>query len=365
MALTERGWFLDFYSVQVYDNKGVMLNGGSKRQGLPVGAGGQKGNISGWSSASRRNMREFLVQNTFPEGWQCVGGSFTVPGEDIGPVTAHFKELIRQFGQFIQRKMSGGMVWRMELQTRKMPHLHTLIIVPNRPEGWTFQGKIFSLWEFLRWVWFYYIDSVLPSLPGTGLENIGFAVGRYVGWYSVEDIFPGKEGQIETAIAYNWKPEYSRHCRPWAWKYAVDIQQGGGSGAWLRYLQDHATKAKQGQVAENMGRHWGVVGRNTFQPVEDVQEYVLSAKQYAHVIRQGGRLACPRVKDARALFGYRLGYIPHRGRIGCGRAVVFSSSETYLKIIREALRLYPEIIESSIYRIIRALRWGVMRKQRG
>ena len=252
-------------SIEIYEGEGVIFNGGSNRFGLPSGAGGVKKSISGWSSKSRRSMREFLVGHTFPPGWVCCGGSFTVPGDDVENVKLHFKKVIHQFGQFIDRTLKGGMVWRLELQVRKMPHLHTLMILPS-DFPLIFQGVPYdTLYRFFRAVWFHYIDTVLPfsddlieehegqKLYKTEKETFGF----YKGWYKVT-VMGG-------AFTYNRDPVFLRHnVSGWAWKYCVDIKTDGGSGAWKRYLQDHATKAKQDQVAVNMGRHWGVVGRDKF-----------------------------------------------------------------------------------------------------
>lgn len=48
-------WSIEFYK------SGVLFNGGSKRQDRPEGAGGKRGEIKGWSSASRRRFRKFLM----------------------------------------------------------------------------------------------------------------------------------------------------------------------------------------------------------------------------------------------------------------------------------------------------------------
>lgn len=359
----------DRAKIDIYAGKGAVFHGGSSRQGLPLGAGGRRGAISGWSSASRRRMREFLVSHTFPEGWCCYGVTLTVPGEDVDEVMkagasgrSFFDECVRQFGQAIKGKLGGGMVWRKELQVRKMPHLHGLVILPEKP-FYTFQGKAFPFQEYVKWLWFHYIDRILPLLSCPMRDGVPEMFvkeaekwGKYSGWWKVHTM---------GGCAYNWRPEWARHCIPWAWRYCVNVQGNGSKGAWLRYLQDHATKSKQAQVMES-GRNWAVVGRSRFQAAS-MESVDLSVKQYAQVIRYQGRLATPQVKKPGVVFGRALGFKCYRGRLCCGSAVTFTRSEIVQKMIDRAIIEYPEKVagyrEGSIRRIIQAVKWGYMAKR--
>jgi hypothetical protein len=118
---------------------------------------------------------------------------------------------------------------------------------------------------------------------------------------------------------------------PGAHRRCIETSSGGGRGAWLRYLQDHATKRKQEQIVENIGRHWGVVGRTGFVEVLPDVACDLTYKDYATVVRWMQRLATPHVMDARCPFGYRLGYRISRGR--WGRSVWFSSTNTVARMV--------------------------------
>jgi hypothetical protein len=106
-------------------------------------------------------------------------------------------------------------------------------------------------------------------------------------------------------------------------------------GAWLRYLQDHASKSKQEQVAASMGRHWGVVGRRLFRTVGPSSVERLTDVQLNRFLRAYQRLATPSVRCECAPFGRRLGFRCRRGS-GHGSAVVFGRTETHLRLVEWA-----------------------------
>ena len=86
----------------------------------------------------------------------------------------------------------------------------------------------------------------------------------------------------------------TRDAWPGADKRAFDCQDGDGArGAWLRHLQDHATKHKQGQIPEGIGRHWGIVGRSRM--VQAIPDHITepSDAQFKAVVRMMQRLATP------------------------------------------------------------------------
>jgi hypothetical protein len=123
---------------------------------------------------------------------------------------------------------------------------------------------------------------------------------------------------------------------PGASRHAVDVQTAGGQGAWLRYLQDHATKTKQEQIGVGLGRHWGVMGRRHLARVLPDRSCEMTERQYARFLRAWQRLATPRVpvEAPGKSRTYKLGFRPRRGRRGA--AVAFSKPETIVKLVEWA-----------------------------
>jgi hypothetical protein len=106
-------------------------------------------------------------------------------------------------------------------------------------------------------------------------------------------------------------------------------------GAWLRYLQDHTTKAKQEQIPVAIGRHWGVVGRRHFVEHDPIIKVDMTDQQYARALRALQRLWTPSRPNLKSPFGRSLSYTPTRGRRG--HAVAFSRPETVARICEWAM----------------------------
>ena len=135
-------------------------------------------------------------------------------------------------------------------------------------------------------------------------------------------------------------------------KHAVDIQKDEGKGAWLRYLQDHATKSKQEQEAgEGWGRHWGVVGRDKFERQQAYASLKFSSeKTFSKFLRVYQRLCTPgnwqfikeRVRktwpkfEGRVFGGRARGWRITRGRHG--RSVWFTNPDTVWRLAEWAER---------------------------
>lgn len=249
----------------------------------PEGSGGHREAIVGWSSASRRRMREWLLTHEAQKGWSTEGATFTIPG----PVMAREDERVLwvRFCDNVQ-KAGWGMVWRVEIQARQALHWHCLMVQPFPHPS--------DIW--LMWM--------------AQLRALGPVEG------------PDSRGNLVKAS--------SRAGWPGADKHAVNLSDKGGKGAWLRYLQDHSTKAKQDQIPVNIGRHWGVVGRSRFVEVAPLVDLSLSDPEYISVVRWWRRLATPSRPNPQAPFGRCLSWSPRRGMRG--RSVVFSNPETIARL---------------------------------
>ena len=83
------------------------------------------------------------------------------------------------------------------------------------------------------------------------------------------------------------------------------MQANGSRGAWLRYMQDHASKGKQDQIGVAKGRHWGIIGRKLYSRAVPVSTAELSDSEYFRFLRAYQRLCRPsfRLRVFRAAFG--------------------------------------------------------------
>jgi len=247
----------------------------------------KRGEIKGWSKASRRRMREFLLLNAAPSTWATFGPTFTIPGPPLPIQQA--KELWAWFSLQVCKE-GWGMVWRLELQQRGQYHWHALII-QAKPHP----ADIGVLWR-----------AALDTLP-----------------------------PVENYSQPTWKHSFSgkRSSLPGADEHSCHIGEKGDKGSWLRYLQDHCSKAKQEQIPENVGRHWGVVGRKHFQPNPEVGSVEnMDDREYFRYVRAMNRLATPQYPNPNDPFGKSLSWTPTRGRRG--RVVVFGNPLTHARLLK-------------------------------
>lgn len=267
--------------------QGVMLHK-PVRGVKPKDSGGTRSTISGWSSASRRRMREWMLTHEAPQGWATHGVTLTVPGPVLDMPSA--KNLWKNFCRKVEEQ-GWGMVWRIEIQLRGAHHWHAILTQPVRHPA-----DISILW-----------DDCLRQLPPVEHQT---AKGQW--YYGLRTALPG------------------------AYLYACKVESQGDRGAWLRYMQDHASKGKQEQIPEDIGRHWGVVGRKSFVEREGLKAD-LSDKAYARVVRCMRRLATPIRPNSQSVFGKSLSYSPRRGMRG--HSVWYSRPETIARFVDWARKL--------------------------
>jgi hypothetical protein len=250
-----------------------------------------RGEIKGWSKASRNRMRRFMLEYAPPEGWKTYGVTLTIPG----PTMPDDKEkaIFAWWAREVERK-GWACVWRLEVQTRGSRHWHCIASLP--PDRLPYEINL---------LWWAALDSIGPQ---------DFNPPHVVGSMEISHIkrlsnLPGAD---------------RRSC---------DVQKDGGSGAWKRYLQDHASKAKQEQTAGSKGRQWGIVGRKLYSPQLPYKTDTLTDSQYYFFLRMYQRLCTPS-RPAACVFGRKLGYRPSVGRRG--ESVRFSRSDTVDRISRYA-----------------------------
>jgi hypothetical protein len=299
-------------SVAIYPGKGFRTY---KLPGSVPTNGGTRGireKIAGWSSASRRRMREFMLTNQ-PQNGPPYGVTLTVPGPVLTPEQA--KRIFVNFARDFEEKQ-GAAVWRVEKQKRRQLHWHLMATMPAAEiqEGWSSPYSAEELDGYrrakVRRAFFH--DTVL-ALWTKAVDSLGpFPELRW------------KDRDGKTKVVYNC----TLSMIPGFHFYGVDTQAEGDGGAWLRYLQDHCTKAKQEQIASGIGRHWGIIGRARFEKLLPSEIVALNDSEYFRFLRAWQRLATPSRKVP-CVFGSKLGYRIQRGNRG--GAVWFSASEITMR----------------------------------
>lgn len=275
----------------------------------------KRGKIKGWSLASRRRLREYLLQHRFPDGCSEYAVTLTVPGPPLSGVEAkkvwhHYQVVLRQNGLMC--------VWRREIQKRGAVHWHLVVGVPA---GWRWEGK----------------NVILESSP----ESVQFALSSW--WLRVLDTL----GECVHAVSADSRRvplagggnggtvQCVRSALSGAWSYAVQSEFMGDKGlGWVRYILDHASKAKQAQECES-GRAWGVVGAKGIQAAPSVSQDLTRAGfvRLLRVLRKWGR---PRIKNDRAakscgVWDTHLGFQSSRGRRG--RSVWFGDPDVFRRAV--------------------------------
>lgn len=254
-----------------------------------MSGGGVRGDIVGWSAASRRRMREYMITHSPPDGMHVCGVTLTIPGPTMEPERA--KSVFASFCHNIE-KNGDCAVWRLEIQERGQLHWH-LICGTKHP------ADVVMEWQ----------DCIRALGPETFNPP----------HVSVKCIYTTVE---------------NRMCIFGASEHSVNLQQGGDRGSWLRYMQDHTTKAKQEQIAVGVGRHWGVIGRKRFVSLLPDLDRELTDGEIARYLRMHQRLATGSEKHDNP-FGRRLKGRFRRGFRGT--STWFGNPETMGRMLSSAI----------------------------
>lgn len=189
------------------------------------GGGGEihkRGEIDGFSKASRRRMREAMLTR-YIEGAYLVGVTFTVPwkGSNFAPLMDEFRECWNRFGVSFRRALpNSSMIFRVELQQRGAPHIHGLVWIAAQDVGGVGGAP------------------VVPLTPANVLALAYFQL-REMWLHSVPNLHRGSYRAFE--------------------RYGVKVEMIADAGAMFRYLADHASKHKQAQLGYK-GKQWGIIG---------------------------------------------------------------------------------------------------------
>ena len=226
--------------------------------------------------------------------------SLTVPGPELS--VAEMRAMWLRFSQILQRSKRSA-VWRLEVQKRGAVHWHMIVHTPRRVIG-DLPPVVES-------------GMNIPDMWRKALDSLGPCVHRCKWWDGKESTY---EFQSRSDIPWAFDiPEWAVGKKD-ARSRAVDVQRAPDSQdkrwTWRRYMQDHASKAKQEQIADGIGRHWGVIGKKLYKAVVPSSMQSLSDGQYFAVIRWMQRMVSGTIRADKAPFGRKRGTRRHRGTHG-------------------------------------------------
>lgn len=320
-------------SIQLSD-KGILLESPHHMngKGLPDHLKDVKrGNMGGFSKASKKRMREAILSKGTPEGFASYAVTLTIPGDDpLEP--AQCKQLWENVHNEFRRLGYCGF-WRIEIQERGMVHWHLLLCAPPESE------------EKIATLWLHCLDRLpkaLVSVTTHQAEYINNALEwRWDGsrWLDAIDCASQLEDEGYTVDYKQRKHKHTlvlpldRSLIVGAREHACDAVSHDNQSAWLRYINDHCTKAKQAQVLGFGGfRHWGYINKKLL-PESSFTTQELSFPESVQLLRLISKWSRMRVK-ADCSFGYKLGYRSSRGR--SGSSVWFGTPNFYNRAVRWA-----------------------------
>jgi hypothetical protein len=316
----------------------------------------ERGEIKGWSVASRKRMREWLLTHQPKPDHDAFSVTMTVPGPPLE--REEWEKLWNTFGVYL-RRMGGGAVWRKEIQSRESVHWHCLVVLPyRRSERRTLEdiivvtppkdpdGKPLDRIPSYRasdWRDIYKslhqprnrFEGEEQTAQGESLIESGLwqsQVDLYRLWFRCLDtlgpcVHTGANGMTQQVESRSHLYGADRH--------AVEIlHMPELNTGWNRYMLDHTTKAKQEQIAEHHGRQWGVINKKAFDEIEPEESVTLTWREYSRFLRVYNRLITPYVKDPDAMFGKVRGRSFRRGMYG--KYVTFSNPGTLKRMIEWA-----------------------------
>lgn len=226
-----------------------------------VAKGVYRGAIRGFSAHSSLRLRRLLLHSRLVTSYWMYGVTLTLPWKSIslGSALAAYRAAFNRFSMsFKFRFPNSAMVFRHELQTRRMPHCH-IVLYASVDDFDTYDNVHYITSEFGR-LW---LLAIKCQMYGGSL--VGFA------------------------------------------RYSVKVDKFiGDSMAAYRYLCDHTSKHKISQLGYQ-GKQWGIVNRKNL--VDDdfkvlsFPSLTLRNAYFRHI----AKYLRPIIKDDRCPFGYRRG----------------------------------------------------------
>lgn len=269
--------------------------------------GSKRGSVGGFSYQARQRLRRYLLVSGLRVPWVSFGVTLTVPGKVTPDAVDRFKEHANRFFMAIKYVYpSHGIIYRVELQQRGMPHLHLVVLCPLSEFS-----ERFPDWK-----------QVLS------LDKRGFHL-------LFEIAFNGYQKAWLKSLE-NWE---KRNEVFGALLHSVHFDALETAGA-IRYLCDHQSKAKVAQLGYP-GKQWGIVGRKNLTEVEALRDVDLTAVQTSAFLRALSRLKAGTVKAPGKLFGRKVSKNKRYRRGG----VLYSDPDTVKRLVSWVLTEFPAPIE--------------------
>lgn len=217
--------YVNYNHVKIHENGLEVLKPSFKQCRIKYSAvSSTRGNIVGFSKKSATRLRRLLLDVDFRESWAIC---LTLPGE-VQP-DCDYSKLWHGFVVAYRAAFDNALIWRVELQVRKVPHWHLV-----------FCGEYIDALR-LKYLWMDYI-------------RVRFVVSR--GFYL----------------------------------HSVKIQSVRRSSSALMYLTAHLSKHKSSQLGW-MGRQWAVVNRSSLRLRSSGSTLSFTDEQWRLIVRQFRRLA--------------------------------------------------------------------------
>lgn len=255
-----------------------------------VDRGLYRGAIRGFSAHSALRLRRLLLHCRLDKPCLMYGVTLTLPWRSIslGAALVAYRAAFNRFSMSFKFKFpNSAMVFRHELQVRKMPHCH-IVLYASRDDFSSYDNVHYITSEFGR-LWLLALKSQMY-----GGSLVGFA------------------------------------------RYGVKVDKSiGDSAAAYRYLCDHTSKHKVSQLGYQ-GKQWGVINRKLLVD-DDFEELKFPSLTLRNAyFRHITKYLRPVIADDRCPFSYR------RGKSCYVRSVQFLSGKV-------AKRLYSRMVAHPEY----------------
>lgn len=232
--------------------------------------GGERGKIEGLSLASLKRLKLALLTKYVP-GKKKFGLTLTLPGREAMSGLNQlqiFKDALNHFGTLFRRRFpGGGIIYRVELQERKAPHLHCVCWVSSAdpdPDDICMRplAPLRSDYRFAAGRWLTtpsdaydftaYLTAPCPRQPAlpinTAILRDADAVFRL--WFEA----------VAARVAFGGWDVYYFLLNGGR---ATVFKDEGGTQSALRYLCNDISVHKQAQLGYE-GKQWGIIGRGNF-----------------------------------------------------------------------------------------------------